>query len=184
MLVLLVLLLMNIPEQPGIRSIDAAYATSRRLLLIIPYCWQLLLRVHVRPRQIPSRRASYSLLATQPGTNTIIIYNQGTTSPIPWKSIPTHHSMHASTFLVFLLPFVADAFTSRRSALTDCLYAGNVPILLTSSPDWSLVTQPYNLRLTRSPAVVAMPRTVADVGAPSHPPPGAKLTTESRSNPR
>lgn len=66
--------------------------------------------------------------------------------------------------LLFLaaLP-LASAFNSYRSLLTDCLNAAQVPILLSSSAGWSQSIQAYNLRLTPTPTVVALPRNLADV---------------------
>ncbi|CCX30517.1 hypothetical protein FPQ18DRAFT_312236 [Pyronema domesticum] len=70
--------------------------------------------------------------------------------------------MQLIVVLQFLIPLAA-AFNARRSALTDCLNAASVPILLTSSPSWQGATKPYNLRLTVNPAVVTIPRTKAEV---------------------
>lgn len=69
--------------------------------------------------------------------------------------------MRALHFIAWLP--LASAFNSYRSTLTDCLNAGSVPILLTSSPGWSQEIAPYNLRFTPAPTVVAIPRNSADV---------------------
>ena len=76
-----------------------------------------------------------------------------------------------SSLLVLALALGARAYSSRRSALTDCLYGADVPTVLTSSPDWTALTRPYNLRIAVAPAVVAVPANVAQVRARARSPP-------------
>lgn len=49
--------------------------------------------------------------------------------------------------------------SSRQQSLFDCLSAHNVPTKLVSSPDWSSLMTPYNLRLAYVPAAVTLPTT-------------------------
>lgn len=50
-----------------------------------------------------------------------------------------------------------------KSALNDCLTVKNVPIRLISSPDFSALAEPYNLRLAYTPAVIVVPSTTKHI---------------------
>lgn len=73
--------------------------------------------------------------------------------------------MYAFALALSLLPLVS-GFNSYRSQLTDCLNAASVPIVLSSSADWSTQISAYNQRFTPVPQVVAIPRSVTDVCSP------------------
>jgi hypothetical protein len=46
-----------------------------------------------------------------------------------------------------------------RSTVINCLNRYNVPYAVKSSPNWTALTTPYNLRLQYTPAVVTIPTT-------------------------
>lgn len=72
--------------------------------------------------------------------------------------------MRATTTLFSLsLLLAVSARNTYRSVLTDCLNTASVPILLTSTTGWADEIEPYNLRFTPAPSVVAIPRTQAEV---------------------
>ena len=79
--------------------------------------------------------------------------------------------MHLSLFrllaissIAFGIPLSENAFAPRDSStLGDCLTAKTVPIRLISSPDFSTLVQPFNLRLPYTPAVVVLPTTTQHV---------------------
>lgn len=83
---------------------------------------------------------------------------------LPHFTSPPMPSMYTPSLslLPLLLPLVS-AFNSYRAPLIDCLNAASVPILLSSSVGWSEQIEPFNLRFTPVPNVVALPRNVANV---------------------
>ncbi|KAL8987516.1 MAG: hypothetical protein Q9177_003277 [Variospora cf. flavescens] len=53
--------------------------------------------------------------------------------------------------------------TPTAGTLGACLASKNVPIRLTSSPDFSQLAKPYNLRLSYTPAVIVLPETTQHI---------------------
>ena len=49
------------------------------------------------------------------------------------------------------------------ATLADCLGSKNVPVKFSSSADFSALSQPYNLRLAYTPAVIVMPTTTQHI---------------------
>lgn len=72
-----------------------------------------------------------------------------------------------SSVLALALGSVASAipFVEIRDnkSLSDCLTSKNVPIRLSSSPDFVQLSKPFNLRLQYTPAVIVLPTTVRHV---------------------
>lgn len=62
-----------------------------------------------------------------------------------------------------LTPNATTAPPPNSSNLEDCLTRKAVPIRLISSPDFSTLVQPFNLRLPYTPAVVVLPTTTQHV---------------------
>jgi hypothetical protein len=56
--------------------------------------------------------------------------------------------------------------SSKRSgdSVIDCLNSHKVPYADSSSPNWTQLITPYNLRLPYTPAVVTLPTTSQEVG--------------------
>ncbi|KAF4968656.1 hypothetical protein FZEAL_10353 [Fusarium zealandicum] len=56
-------------------------------------------------------------------------------------------------------------YSSSQNALTTCLAAASVPYASRNSAQWTQDTKPYNLRLTYTPAAVAIPTTTKHIQA-------------------
>lgn len=50
-----------------------------------------------------------------------------------------------------------------RRSVTDCLTDKNVPFAISTSPNWTALQTPYNLRLQYTPAVITLPVTTQHV---------------------
>ncbi|KAF3935463.1 hypothetical protein ABW20_dc0108688 [Dactylellina cionopaga] len=67
--------------------------------------------------------------------------------------------------LVSASPVPADINARKVSTLTDCLGAGKVPVVLTSSANFNQLSSAYNTRLTYKPLVITIPTTSQQVAA-------------------
>ncbi|KAI8407779.1 hypothetical protein FOFC_10706 [Fusarium oxysporum] len=84
-------------------------------------------------------------------------------------SLFTPHSLALKT-LAFILcgvcilsVIIILVLGSKSSSLTSCLTDANVPFIVEGSKDWKQSIRPWNVRLTYTPAAVAIPRTIEQI---------------------
>jgi hypothetical protein len=69
---------------------------------------------------------------------------------------------------LLLLPLISPVFATwavKRAAVNDCLTEAEVPQVAPGTSAFTTAIQPYNRRVSVTPAAVAVPRTVAQVQA-------------------
>lgn len=79
-------------------------------------------------------------------------------------TLPLHRAAYLVLCLFSTLSF-ARVFLTRRDALTSCLADACVPFSVKNSTEWTQDTKPYNLRLTYTPAAVAVPTSIDEIKA-------------------
>jgi len=57
----------------------------------------------------------------------------------------------------------APSIVARHTTLAECLFEAQVPISESCSTGWSELIEPFNLRASYTPAIVAIPETVAEI---------------------
>lgn len=95
----------------------------------------------------------------------LISFRSGLSSPL--RLLPSSTRMLVISYVLAILFTLsaANPLDRRSPALDDCLNAAGLSPISSSSPDYSSIVLPFNLRLQRFPAAVVFPTSIEAVSA-------------------